>query len=303
MSTPTNDTPLKAMGGLTFNELMRTAGHPILMIVTVDLALQWLGIQHPRQRGVNSNFRSGVLSYSMKAGHWLVSQDMIVISREGELLNGQHRLYAVIETGLPIVAWVLLDADPDMFDIIDNNNPRSAAQIANSKNGTKIQAIAKAILTLDDGKGISGMVRSTNTMPRWRISSYMMDNDQQLQKLLSTAEKVRRRAGEVGAPTMYALAIHMFSVVHPDFNYEDAVEWTDDNNLSVTNMAFRRYVSNAFKKANDKGSATMRILVCGTFLQFLDACHLGRELRKFGNYEEYNEKYLGLYRKARGIQK
>jgi len=299
----THNTPLKAMGGRTFNELKKTAGRPVLMVITVEFALELLGIQHPRQRGVNKSFLGGVLSSSMEAGHWLVSQDMIVISRDGELLNGQHRLKAVVETGLPIVAWVLLDADPEMFDIIDNNNPRSASQIANTKNGTKIQPIAKAILTIEDGKGISEMARSTNTMPRWRISSYMMDNDDQLQELLSAAYKVKRRVSNYGSPSMYALAIHIFSVVHPDFKYEDAVTWTDDDNLSATNAAFRRYITNVFKKADDKGSAYMRILACGSLLQFLDACYLHRSLKRFGKHDEYNEKYIDLYRKARGIQK
>lgn len=55
----------------------------------------------------------------ISAKRWLVTGQSIKISKSGRLLDGQHRLYAVIESGEPINIVVVRDLDEDIFSTFD----------------------------------------------------------------------------------------------------------------------------------------------------------------------------------------
>lgn len=51
--------------------------------------------------------------------------DPIVIDSDGRLSNGQHRLLGVIETGVPIVALVVIGVSPSVMETLDAGSVRS----------------------------------------------------------------------------------------------------------------------------------------------------------------------------------
>jgi hypothetical protein len=65
----------------------------------------------------------------MRAGGWMLTGDAIVIDRDGNLINGQHRLMAVIESGRPCPFVVLRGADPASYSVMDTGSPRSAVDL------------------------------------------------------------------------------------------------------------------------------------------------------------------------------
>jgi hypothetical protein len=91
----------------------------------------------------------------MRAGRWRLSNDMICISTDGQLLNGQHRLLAVVASGVTIRAYVayavpVADALP-----MDSGTLRSEGAKRNmffgAENGKNEVAIARAIAGLAIG--------------------------------------------------------------------------------------------------------------------------------------------------------
>jgi len=65
----------------------------------------------------------------MRAGHWRVTGDPIRFDSSGRLIDGQHRLKAVIDAGVPVemtVAWNVPDAAVGAIDI---GSARTAGQI------------------------------------------------------------------------------------------------------------------------------------------------------------------------------
>lgn len=66
----------------------------------------------------------------MLAGRWKSGPHCRVqVSRAGVLLNGQHTLWAIVESEKPQKLWVDLGCDPALFEVIDSGRPRSAGDL------------------------------------------------------------------------------------------------------------------------------------------------------------------------------
>lgn len=65
------------------------------------------------------------LADDMANGHWVDSTDPIVISKEGYLLNGQHRLSAVVKSGQLIRFLVVRGVDRKSYGVMDRGLPRT----------------------------------------------------------------------------------------------------------------------------------------------------------------------------------
>lgn len=99
-------------------------------------------------RFVNSYYQQ------MLAGEWLETGDTIKIAGDGTLLDGQHRLNAVIKYGKPRVFQVATGVDPNSFLVLDTGKARSAADVATIQgygHATTVTAAAKAILLFKSG--------------------------------------------------------------------------------------------------------------------------------------------------------
>ncbi len=78
--------------------------------------------------------------------------DPVVEGTDKAVYNGRHRLRAVIEHGRPVTFTVLRDADPAVFDILDQGNPRTAAQFVFEGVDPQLQsAIARLTLWYRSG--------------------------------------------------------------------------------------------------------------------------------------------------------
>jgi hypothetical protein len=60
----------------------------------------------------------------MRAGGWMFTGEAIKISREGVLLDGQHRLYGVIDAGRTVPLLVITGLDPRAQEVMDQGIPR-----------------------------------------------------------------------------------------------------------------------------------------------------------------------------------
>lgn len=75
--------------------------------------------------------KSTITSYAnqMRDGEWCFVGDTIVFDSNGKLRNGQHRLNAVIESGVTIEQIVVRGVDPASFAYMDANSPRKTGDV------------------------------------------------------------------------------------------------------------------------------------------------------------------------------
>jgi hypothetical protein len=66
---------------------------------------------------------------AMRRGDWLVTHQGIAFDTNGVLVDGQHRLAAIIEADEPVEMTVFTDVEPDTFDVLDTGKRRNAADV------------------------------------------------------------------------------------------------------------------------------------------------------------------------------
>ncbi len=101
----------------------------VIMDVTPEKALEWLeGNTH--NRPVNeAHVRR--LARDIQAGRWRLTHQGIAFDTDGLLIDGQHRLWAVIESGVPITTRVFFNEPPENRDVLDSGQRRSNLDILN----------------------------------------------------------------------------------------------------------------------------------------------------------------------------
>ncbi len=106
---------------------------PIRSVITPELAeamLQYNTANRPVSFGTVKHYAA-----QMEAGQWRETFTPIQFSGT-RLIDGQHRLSAVVESGAAISAWVAFGADDEVFAFIDIGKKRTASDIF-SINGVK----------------------------------------------------------------------------------------------------------------------------------------------------------------------
>ena len=98
-----------------------------------------------------------VTSYArqMKNGVWLLNGDAIRFSDEGVLLDGQHRLAAVVMSGASIQAWVGRGFPAEAQMTMDGQRKRTAGDVLNLRgfsNGNKVAACVRMVYRWDQGE-------------------------------------------------------------------------------------------------------------------------------------------------------
>ncbi len=66
---------------------------------------------------------------AMARGDWMVTHQGIAFDVNGVLVDGQHRLAAVIEAEVPVDMAVFTDVDDNAFDVLDTGKRRNAADV------------------------------------------------------------------------------------------------------------------------------------------------------------------------------
>lgn len=91
-------------------------------------AVLWLDTKNAHNRPIS---QSTVERYTqeMKAGRWKNNGQTICFGKSSNLLNGQHRLKAIVASGKSIECLVVWGVDDDAFDTIDDGNKRSLADV------------------------------------------------------------------------------------------------------------------------------------------------------------------------------
>lgn len=99
----------------------------VIELVTPERASHYLSFNEGN-RNVRTT-RVKELSGVIRRGEWMVTHQGIAFSRDGRLIDGQHRLLACIDADTPIKIMVTRNVEPDAFKALDLHGKRSMADI------------------------------------------------------------------------------------------------------------------------------------------------------------------------------
>lgn len=84
----------------------------------------------------------------MRRGEWRVTHQGIAFDTNGVLVDGQHRLAAVLEADMPIEMTVFTEVPPETFDVLDTGKRRNAADVLAIDGETKTLMLASMLRTV-----------------------------------------------------------------------------------------------------------------------------------------------------------
>jgi hypothetical protein len=129
----------------------------------------------------NRRFRHPVLLRyvnDIKEGRWREETgEVIKISKNGNLLDGQHRLKAVTITNIAVVFWVAYGLEESVFDVLDTGSSRNSGdtfRIAGIKNDSQMPSIINTfnILKTSYQRSLQKNKTSTNSQ---LLAQYNLD--------------------------------------------------------------------------------------------------------------------------------
>ena len=125
-------------------------------IVTPETAARWL-----ESNRNNRNVRKSVVAKyakDMRAGLWAPSNDAICVGTDGRLLNGQHRLSAVVASGASVGMFVITGMPEESFAHMDRGAGRTFADALRSRGAGKTSIVLAATLSraVSYDRGVGG---------------------------------------------------------------------------------------------------------------------------------------------------
>ena len=85
---------------------------------------------------------------TIKEGRWRLNGEAIVVSEDGSLLDGQHRLSAVVEASTPIRSILVTGVDASTFDTLDTGIVRTVADVIGITGAEKSNYLASGARAL-----------------------------------------------------------------------------------------------------------------------------------------------------------
>ena len=186
--------------------------HPIpsadgVITVTPAMAKSWLEHRNVERQRTYSQGSAAKWAAEMRAGRWKTTHQGIAFDWDGFLLDGQHRLGAIVLVGRPIELDIRVGCDPGTFDVLDTGNKRAANQMISHPHA-KTMASAARFLGVIDGTISTGNIRggiyahSTNLAELLCVVATWPE----LGTFAASAQRVRSRAQILASPHLAVLA-------------------------------------------------------------------------------------------------
>lgn len=152
---------------------------------------------------------------------WVTNGESIKISRDGVLLDGQHRLIAVSETNIPINSLVVTGLTNDVFTTIDIGKTRGAGDMLALKGLESYNIVAAAVSTYLIWKK-TGSVRnpsSANRPSKTQIVNLALSDER--------FSKVPRKNSNFAKTYVSPSAFMFLHVAFSEYNEEKANEFLE----------------------------------------------------------------------------
>jgi hypothetical protein len=102
----------------------------IVIIITPEQAKRWLEKNNGGGKGNRkvSQRQLNFLTESILRGQWILNGETIKIGKDGSVIDGQHRLMAIVKSGMSVASLVVFDCEPESYNTIDKGRARTAGE-------------------------------------------------------------------------------------------------------------------------------------------------------------------------------
>ena len=178
--------------------------------------------------------RVDLYAKDMIAGNWRLNGEPIIISREGLLNDGQHRLAAIIKTGIPMQCMMTFGIERETRTTTNQGGGKGAGdylKMSGVKNSNIVAGAARMLCEYDASGGTScntSHITNAQTMKR-------VDND--LVELSSFIIRHKEQLKPFVAPSPALLCYYLFSHIDSEAADRYFVSVASGLNLGLGNPA------------------------------------------------------------------
>jgi len=123
---------------------------PKLVEVTPEMAADWLDTRNPDGNRSLSRLISGRYADAMRRGEWKVTHQGLAFDTDGWVVDGQHRLSGIANSGVVVQIWVFPDMPRDTFDAIDVGRRRMASHLLKVPNAVVLTSAVRYLAVTDN---------------------------------------------------------------------------------------------------------------------------------------------------------
>lgn len=129
------------------------AFHIETRVITPAFARELLGRNAENQRNIRP-LKIDQYARDMAAGAWPITGDTIKIDKNKRLIDGQHRLAALVQADTPVEMLIAWDVDPSVMPLLDIGAARKFSDVLKMDNvthRTATAAIVRRVLMWESG--------------------------------------------------------------------------------------------------------------------------------------------------------
>lgn len=227
-TTPTRNTPNPEGTAVTATAIApRIKVEFSTEIVTPELAKLWLSLNVDNNRKVRAA-KVDQYAADMCSDAWLDNGETIKFDTDGNLIDGQHRLLAVVEAGVPIEFTIARNVAPRAIKTIDTGVARKFSDVLKFEGAHDVNvtaAIVRRIILWDRGLRLThggGGGANANTSSTQQLERYQSDTAG-FRMAAARGNDVRRHTGGLLTSTTAGAAFYLFARI----DYDAAMDFTD----------------------------------------------------------------------------
>ena len=158
--------------------------------------------------GHNRNMRSprvAQLAEVMRRGEWILNGETIKVATDGTLLDGQHRLQAVVDSGATIETLVMRGMSLETQDTVDTGRRRRLADILAIEGHTDSHALGASLSMLHRFRTGKRIDYSHTGAPSPKQALDLLEHEPQIRDSVREARRVTK---QVGGPVGVFASLH-----------------------------------------------------------------------------------------------
>ena len=226
----------------------------------------------------------------MREGRWKDDvSGQIIVSDTGKLLDGQHRLIAVMLSGIPRAFDVKTGVPESAFAYIDNGSSRTVADFIGIPNANECAAIPRLSQPLANGKSIKAG-RASAALRRKQTQDQARRRADQLGAPPGHATRRRRSVGR-GSGAAFGCFVYLAGLADDGERDRFCNDFVNDDPTIQPVRAAKNRLLILFAKSSER---IPKHVIVGTLLYAFDAMRDGREIKQFNKvssaiaaYEEF----------------
>lgn len=241
-----------------------------IQLETIEPAMAEMFLQENTNQNRNiKKAKVEMFAKDIESGNWRITHQGIAFDWNGKLVDGQHRLHAIIKANKPIEMYVYRGLDPSTFSVLDTGTSRTAGDFLKKLSFSNTGTVAASVrLVLRYGKESVTDPASTSKMScisHSQIESFCHSNYELVESASQLAHSAYRqfkglRKSGTAAFLLLAHEINVETFVGAQRFVERIAAGADLHKGSVE-LAFRNYLSTTNIRTHNLNSTDFSLAI------------------------------------------